>query len=211
MSALVMSGDFKTFSFEEVLEVVGLSRQQMVITVSDAQSSALGKIVIKAGKVLDAHSTKAGKGKGALLELMARPGHSFEVHRLQHSANLATAQPIGALGALIEEFKERAREIVPMIGPGNTQQIESQIKELMGELRGLVGQNQSTVTGRLDELDKKMALLSTSNSVDERLGAIESAIASPKASALEWAALGGICLIQLATLLVLVFLLGAQS
>ena len=75
---LLMEGTFESFSIDEVLDVVGLSRQTMEVVLED--ESRRGNIVVKAGQVLSANAPP-DHGRGAFHALYQQPGQSFTVWR----------------------------------------------------------------------------------------------------------------------------------
>ena len=64
---LLMEGTFESFSIDEVLDVVGLSRQTMEVVLED--ESRRGNIVVKAGQVLSANAPP-DHGRGAFHALI---------------------------------------------------------------------------------------------------------------------------------------------
>lgn len=95
---LLMEGTFESFSIDEVLDVVGLSRQTMEVVLED--EARRGNIVVKAGQVLSANAPP-DHGRGAFHSLYQRPGQSFTVWRRLE----APGAPIGTLADLIEESR----------------------------------------------------------------------------------------------------------
>ncbi|MCA9648932.1 MAG: DUF4388 domain-containing protein, partial [Myxococcales bacterium] len=95
---LLMEGTFESFSIDEVLDVVGLSRQTMEVVLED--ESRRGNIVVKAGQVLSANAPP-DHGRGAFHALYQQPGQSFTVWRRSE----APGESIGTLSDLIEESR----------------------------------------------------------------------------------------------------------
>lgn len=98
-SQLMMEGTFESFSIDEVLDVVGLSRQTMEVVLEDG--SRRGNIVVKAGQVLSANAPP-DRGRGAFHSLYQQPGQSFTVWRRLE----APGDSIGTLAELIEESRK---------------------------------------------------------------------------------------------------------
>jgi len=98
--SLVIDGSFESFSKVEVFEVVGLSRQCMEVIFDDADESAPGKVLVKAGRVLEAEKPPDEGGKPAFFELFHCQSERFRVYSV---SNAPIGEPIGTLADLIRE------------------------------------------------------------------------------------------------------------
>ena len=214
MSTLVMSGDFDAFSVEEVLEVVGLSRQVMEI-IFKRNEQPTGRIVLKVGRVLHAEASNVRPGRASLQRVLQSPGRSFEVRRLS-DANQNTNQPIGSLVDLIQELQDAAMAIPGDTPDADIQRLENRINDLLVELRAVAERSESSVTVRLEALNEQIAQLSqapapTDPDIKTLLEQIkENSVTNQQAPRFAWYALIAICALQFLSLLVTMFLLGAS-
>ncbi len=214
MSTLVMSGDFDAFSVEEVLEVVGLSRQVMEI-IFKRNEQPTGRIVLKVGRVLHAEASNVRPGRASLQRVLQSPGRSFEVRRLS-DANQNTNQPIGSLVDLIQELQDAAMAIPGDTPDADIQRLENRINDLLVELRAVAERSESSVTLRLEALNEQITQLSqapapTDPGIKTMLEQIkENSATNQQAPRFAWYALIAICTLQFLSLLVTMFLLGAS-
>ncbi|MCA9706508.1 MAG: DUF4388 domain-containing protein [Myxococcales bacterium] len=105
---LLLKGSFDSFSIDDVLDVVGLSRQTMKVVLNDDGSGGGGEFLVKAGRVIHAEAPP-DRGRRAFVNIYREPGSNFAVW--QHVE--ATGEPIGMLADLIEEAK--ALETAPAL------------------------------------------------------------------------------------------------
>ncbi|MEM9454325.1 MAG: hypothetical protein AAGF11_09110 [Myxococcota bacterium] len=97
---LLLKGSFDSFSIDDVLDVVGLSRQTMKVVLNEDGQQGAGQFLVKAGRVIHAESS-SDRGRRAFVNIYREPGTSFAVW--QHVE--AVGEPIGMLADLIEEAK----------------------------------------------------------------------------------------------------------
>ncbi len=95
---LLLKGSFDSFSIDDVLDVVGMSRQTMKVVLSDDGRG--GEFLVKAGRVIHAEAPP-DRGRRAFVNIYREPGQGFAVW--QHVE--AIGEPIGMLADLIEEAK----------------------------------------------------------------------------------------------------------
>ena len=92
----VMDGQLKDFSIHDIIEVLSVSRQQLLLQIS--ADSFLGEMIVKAGKVLAAKTGGGASGKKAALDIvrhgMGRQG-TFGIYQIA---------PLKRKGAPIESF-----------------------------------------------------------------------------------------------------------
>jgi cellulose biosynthesis protein BcsQ len=121
---LVMRGTLSEFDLISVLQVIGLGRQYTALDLTDPQGDALGRIELKAGKVVSATSGHL-TGVDALRRLARAPSDSvFVVYRLRTSL---ADHHLGGLGQILVQLSEpdegwgpveentRARDLVPAV------------------------------------------------------------------------------------------------
>ena len=98
--AVIMEGDFQSYQLSEVLEVAGLCRQLIQITLSHASASG-GQIMMKAGQVLAASQpTLQRQGLHAFQGILSSEYESFQVLKLPKRE--LSEQPLGRLEALLK-------------------------------------------------------------------------------------------------------------
>ncbi len=107
MDSVVMEGSFESYSLDEVLDVISLTRQCMEIVVEDGPHS--GRFLVRSGRLLDAESPPARRGRSAFCQLYASPGRTFVVYRRDGGGSVT---PIGALSDLVSEAKQAAESAV---------------------------------------------------------------------------------------------------
>jgi hypothetical protein len=100
---LLLKGSFDSFSIDDVLDVVGMSRQTMKVVLDD--SGRGGEFLVKAGRVIQAAAPPA-EGRRAFVNIYRQPGQGFAVW--QHVET--TGEPIGLLADLIQEAKALEQE-----------------------------------------------------------------------------------------------------
>jgi hypothetical protein len=97
----IMRGTFADFSVEEVLQVLGLSRQCLSLHVTTAASRCCA-LLVKAGQVLSAQTDNADEGVAAFIWLMRNvkrdAQHLFTIAHLEQPPTLGL--PIGSLSDL---------------------------------------------------------------------------------------------------------------
>lgn len=105
----IMHGTFEDFSVEDILQVLGLSRQYLCLRVNDQQNIYF-LLVVKAGQVLDARANTGDHGVSSLTWLMRhtqqRRSLEFSVLHLDHYP--VGLSPIGTLS----DFYNRARATI---------------------------------------------------------------------------------------------------
>jgi len=111
---LLLKGSFDSFSIDDVLDVVGMSRQTMKVVLNDDGRG--GEFLVKAGRVIHAEAPP-DRGRRAFVNIYREPGQGFAVW--QHVE--AIGEPIGMLADLIEEAK--ALEEAPSSAPSRTQML----------------------------------------------------------------------------------------
>ena len=100
---LLVSGDFATFSFADVLATVGLTRQLVDLVLLDAEGVRAG-MLLKSGQILDVRNLRtAATGGMAFAQVIQDPGPRFQVARRQHMP--PAIQPLGMLSEWLGEVE----------------------------------------------------------------------------------------------------------
>lgn len=133
---LLLKGTFDSFSIDDVLDVVGLSRQTMRVVLDD--SGRGGEFLVKAGRVIRADAPPE-EGRRAFVNIYREPGQGFAVW--QHVE--ATGEPIGLLADLIEEAKQlekapAAPSRTPMLAGSFTDHRLDEVLDVLNMTRQLV-------------------------------------------------------------------------
>ena len=97
---ILLEGDFESFSFDDVLDVVSISRQALEVRLN--RDAASGRLLVKSGQVIEADDPPTFTGKGAFVGLYQEPGTDFVVSRTGE----AKGKPIGSLAELIAVARE---------------------------------------------------------------------------------------------------------
>jgi hypothetical protein len=95
--ALVLAGRLEAIPLADVLQLVAAGRRDGVLRVEDEATGALGEIVLRGGKVVDARVSSAGEPLGAILvrRCAVSPDRVGEALRRQSAA--APWKPLGQL------------------------------------------------------------------------------------------------------------------
>lgn len=97
--ALVMQGSLDgDRSLDELLAVVGISRQWMEVVLTEGDAPA-GRILCKAGRVVAVHAEPDREGLDALARLRSARGREFAVY--QRSAPEGVGEPLGRIEHLV--------------------------------------------------------------------------------------------------------------
>lgn len=104
--SLVMNGSFENFSKEEVFDVVGLTRQCVEVVFDGESVSDTGKILVKAGCVLEATRPPDQGGKSAFVSLYTDSAAGFRVYTRPLPDEV---KPLGTLADLIREARRVAQ------------------------------------------------------------------------------------------------------
>ncbi len=105
-TSLVMTGLLADFKLEDVLQVVGLSRQFTAVELRRHDGQVHGTIYVKAGRVIGAQSPRV-RGKPAFLEMFGAAAEVFVVSRLPEPSSFPT--PLGPLANLLMDALDEAR------------------------------------------------------------------------------------------------------
>lgn len=133
---LLLKGSFDSFSIDDVLDVVGMSRQTMRVVLED--SGRGGEFLVKAGRVIGAVAPPA-EGRRAFVNIYREPGQGFAVW--QHVE--AVGEPIGLLADLITEAKalEKAPAVpsrMPMLAGSFNDHRLDEVLDVLNMTRQLV-------------------------------------------------------------------------
>ncbi len=95
---VITKGSLKDFATVDVLQALSLSRQHTSVELYTEDGKPAGRVVLKAGMVLDASVAGSSlRGLSALRELLGMPLHSFQVERLPVEGDYPV--PIGRLSS----------------------------------------------------------------------------------------------------------------
>ncbi len=110
---ILLEGDFESFSFDDVLDVVSISRQALEVHLN--RDAASGRLLVKSGQVIEADAPPTFTGRNAFVGLYQEPGRDFVVSRTGE----AKGKPIGSLAELIAV----ARELKDITGSSSHQSL----------------------------------------------------------------------------------------
>lgn len=97
---LVMGGSLSDFRLDEILQIVGLSRQFTAIVLKE-KNITHGVIFVKSGMVVNAQTKEKEQGRNAFFSLFRQPGEVFEVFRVPAPSSYPV--PLGGVNAILVE------------------------------------------------------------------------------------------------------------
>lgn len=147
-NAQVIEGTFGRVTMDDLLQVVGMSRQCMEVVLS-----GVGSMTIKSGQVLQARSAPGETGAAAFYALYGSPGTKYAVFR-RDVAPTGKLTPIGSVSALVE----RARR-APKASTGPMVVIEGRFGDTsLRELFDVLSVSRSTFEIALPGRNARMAV-----------------------------------------------------
>ncbi len=109
---VVLQGSMANTTFEELVEMLSISRQQLEVVISNDTEGRVGSLVLNSGHILEAHAQDGAlTGLAALDRLRTVPGTEFTVFRRALVGNtrplgtvetlISSSQPLGTMGELL--------------------------------------------------------------------------------------------------------------